>query len=156
MHHRWKLGVVAVVGVAVAIPAVVMAGGGGAVTRLVGDAEFHQTDWTGKHAAPKDWTAVPGIGFALENRNEPNSATVSADMAKGRAKFRVRMSASGPTIKPGAALFAAKGSNSFGWAYEDACGQGIIPRLEWKRVRKAKAVAAKISITQIYSGPICL
>jgi hypothetical protein len=151
MTRRRTLGLTAIIVAVVAVPtAIVVAGNGNFVTDTVNE---QTTVWTGKHKAPADWTIVPDVG-SLNVANDGHAVILSAEMARGRAKFRVQDN--GLTLAPGAAVFVAKGANSFSWAYLDGCMPGPDPVLQWKRAGKGKAIASRLSTVNLHSGALCL
>jgi hypothetical protein len=151
MGNRWKLAGAMLAGAAVAVPATVLAGG--EATSVQGDVAAQTTKWTGKETAPKDWTLVPGDLGNVNISNNAHALVVSAVLAKGKVKFR--LSSLGTTLPPGAALFAAKGANSFTFGFPDGCGPGSGIALEWKRAGKQKAVASKLSTLDLNDDSGC-
>ncbi len=149
MRNRWKLCAAFAVGAAIAVPATVMAGGDPGIVGAVGGQNWESM---GKTTAPGHWTPLPGAVGHLNIAPGPHSLTVSADMSKGKAKFRV---VSGSVLKPGGILFAARGANSFTFAYPEGCGPGINPTLEWERAGAKKAIARRIATLNINTGSPC-
>jgi hypothetical protein len=158
MGRFWKLGVAALVVIAVAVPAVVLARGDGNFS--AGDSHQYNTVWSGKQSTNrKQWRKVPVIGgpfFTLD----PIVLTVSAQMTQGKARFRVVHQDGGPdggpepVTPPGPVLFSSRASNAFTFAVEDNCPRGAV--LQWRKVGKHKAVAAKLSSSRLYGGDPCV
>lgn len=145
---RWsKAALAGLVCVSVAVPAgVVIAGGNsssGSVARQTGS-------WVPSSVeAPKKWKPIPGFGGVAST---PGFITVdlSAQMKRGKAKFRIVPEAGGRAMDPGPVTFTAKAANSFTWATNDTCGQGDQHEIQWKRSGKTHAVAAKLSAHSVY------
>jgi hypothetical protein len=145
MSGKWKLLVAVLAVAAVATPVVALGGGGssggsGVVAHQAG------TWYNAKREAPKNWKAITGV----TSTESFLSVTVSAQMTKGKAKFRVVPVFGGPAIEPGPVLFSAKAANSFTWATTDTCGQGEQHELQWKRSGKRDAVAANLSVNNVF------
>jgi len=153
---RWRQLGVATLAIAMVVPvAAVIAGSENATG---GDVARQSAAWTGKQEARKAWKEVPGVSLGQTNVvNTPDvqSITVSAQMTKGAVKFRIVPALGGPAVVPGSARFDAKASNAFSWAIEDTCGQGEAHQLQWKKVGKGKAIAAKIATHTVWDG-LCL
>ncbi len=149
MRNRWKVLAAFGAGVAIAVPATVMAGGD---PGIVGDVGGQNWESMGKATVPAHWTPLPGAIGHLNLAPGPHSLIVSADMAKGKAKFRV---VSGSVLKPGAILFAGQGANSFTFAYPEGCGPDINPTLEWERAGAKTAVTRRITTLNISAGSLC-
>jgi hypothetical protein len=98
--------------------------------------------------AGKKWRPVPQLGVT----STPGfiAVDVSAQMKRGNAKFRIVPVVGGPAIPPGPVLFSAKAANSFTWSTNDTCGQGEQHEVQWKRVGKKPAVAAKLSSHSVF------
>lgn len=149
---RWSKAVlVGLVCVAVAVPAgIVIAGGNsssGSVARQTGS-------WVPSSVeAPRKWKPIPGLGVT----STPGFITVdlSAQMKRGKAKFRIVPVAGGSAMDPGPVTFTAKAANSFTWASNDTCGQGEQHEIQWKRSGKRDAVATKLSAHSVYDE-LCL
>lgn len=147
MTLQRTIGLAMLVGAAIAVPAtIVLAGGGGNV--VSGDVSRQNLSSTGKLEAGKNWKPVPDLGVV----STPGAVavTVSAQMTKGAAKFRIVPIGGGPAIQPGIVLFTAKAANAFTWATEDTCGQGEQHRIEWKRAGTQDAVARKLTSHSVF------
>jgi len=143
VSSRLKAFLVSLAAVTVAVPAtLVLAGNGNYASGPVTD-QFVSWNAT-KEEAPKNWKPVPE-GSVISTPGVL-SVAVSAQMTKGKAKFRIVPEIGGAPITPGPVLFTAKAANSFTWVTHDTCGQGEQHVLQWKRVGKADAVAAKLSV----------
>ena len=117
---------------------------------LGGDVNRQSVSWNSQKAvAGKNWKPVPQV--SVTNTPDVLSLSVSAQMTKGKAKFRIVPVVGGPAIAPGPVLFSAKAANSFTWVTDDTCGQGEQHELQWKRAGKANAVAAKLSVHNVFN-----
>jgi hypothetical protein len=141
-------------GALIAVPVTVaLAGGGGDG----GPVDFQATSGSGKQSTKsKKWKPVPGIDDPVDTPDF-EAFTVSAQMSKGAVKVRVVRPSDGNVTEPGPVKFSSKASNSFTFAMTDTCGPpGTDHRvLQWKRVGKRKAVAAKLATHAIWDSP-CL
>jgi hypothetical protein len=143
VSRRSKVLLASLAGVAVVTPvALVLAGNGNSLDGQVGNQTVAWNDQ--KTEAKKNWKAVPHGG--VPSTDDVISVNVSAQMTKGKAKFRIVPVVGGPAIQPGPVLFSAKSANSFTWVTDDTCGQGEQHEVQWKRAGKADAVAAKLSV----------
>jgi hypothetical protein len=134
--------------VAVLPAALVLAGNG---NFLGGQVSNQSVNWNSQKAeAGKNWKQVPHSG--VTSTPDVLSVNVSAQMTKGKAKLRIVPVAGGPAVEPGPVLFSAKASNSFTWVTDDTCGQGEQHELQWKRAGNGDAVAAKISVHNIFNS----
>jgi hypothetical protein len=146
MGRWWKVGLAALVGAAIAVPVTVFARGG---LTLSGNADgfalqaVSQVQTQGKGYTP--------VGISLPGTTQPISATVSATMTKGKAKFRL-VSAGGNAL-PSSALFSAKASNSFTFGAEQSCPP---LELQWKRQGDSPAVAAQVSVLSVFDSNVCV
>jgi hypothetical protein len=144
----------AVGGVVIAVPAtLVLAGMSGNADG--GPVSSQAASWSGKQSTrSKKWKPVPGV---QDPASTPDfqTFTFSAEMARGAVKVRVVRESDGDVTRPGPVRFSSKGSNSFTFAMRDTCGlPGTENRvLEWKRVGKAKAVAAKLATHAVWDSP---
>jgi hypothetical protein len=151
MGRRTTLAAAALATAALVIPVTLVIAGN--VEGVGGDVSNQTVRWTNhSHNASKSWKQVPDVGF-LGDGDDAHSVTVSAEMATGRAKFRVR--SNGATTPPGAITFSSKASNSFTFGYADGCYLHPSNSLQWKRVGKHKATATKISVLDLNSGDPC-
>ena len=145
MSGKWKLVVALLAAGAVAAP--VAAIGGGGSSSGSGDVGHQAGTWLNtKREAGKNWKNV----FDVSSTNGFVSVTVSAQMTKGKAKFRVVPEFGGPAVEPGPVVYSAKAANSFTWATTDTCGQGEQHVVQWKRAGKSDAVAANLSISNVF------
>jgi hypothetical protein len=147
LSSRSKVLLASLAGAAAVAPvALVLAGDNG----LGGPVGNQTVAWTSEKAeATKNWKPVPPLG--VTSTGDVVSVSVSAQMTKGKAKFRIVPTGGGPAIEPGPVLFSAKAANSFTWATDDTCGQGEQQELQWKRVGKTDAVAAKLSVHNVFN-----
>ncbi|MQB02047.1 MAG: hypothetical protein GEU78_17595 [Actinobacteria bacterium] len=110
MTRLKAVGVATAITVAAIPLAVVLAGG---PTNTVGDEVARQSAaWTGKHDARKKWREVPGLNLGTTNfvvTPGVLSVTVSAQMSKGAAKFRIVPTDSGQADPP-ASIFQQRHS----------------------------------------------
>jgi hypothetical protein len=146
MSRRTKAGLVGLICVAVAIPTAVVLAGGNASG---GEANQQYVSWSGSsEKAPRNWKPIQGGAVA----SSPGfvAIDVSAQMKKGKAKFRIVPVAGGPAVDPGPVPFSARAANSFTWAATDTCGQGEQHQVEWKRAGKRPAVASKVSTHTVF------
>lgn len=121
---------------------------------LGGDVTRQSVSWHGQKAtAGKNWKPVPH--GSVTSTPDVLTVSVSAQMTKGKAKFRIVPVVGGPAVTPGPVLFSAKAANSFTWVTDDTCGQGEQHELQWKRAGKANAVAAKLSVHNVFDS-LCL
>jgi hypothetical protein len=150
MRNGWKFAVVAVVTAAVAVPATVIAGFSNSDVDTVAR---QTTTWSGKETTnTKHWKGVPGLpAFFPPATPGLESLTVSAQMTSGAAKFRVVRPTDNAVTPPGAVRFNSKAANSFTFSIRDSCGPGDGRELQWKKVGKQRAVAAKISTLTIWN-----
>ena len=139
MNRRSKVLLAGLAAVAVVTPVGIVVAGGDSAT---GDVGVQAASWHGKAEASKNWQEVPGL-IAAAGTNAPIATTISAQMTRGKAKFRV-VEFGGGAVEPGPVLFSSKAANSFTWTREGAC-PGNSYDIEWKRVGKGKAVASKLS-----------
>lgn len=147
MSRRSKVLLASLAGVAVMVPATLVLAGG---NFLGGDVNRQSVSWNSQKAvAGKNWKPVPQV--SVTNTPDVLSLSVSAQMTKGKAKFRIVPLVGGPAIAPGPVLFSAKAANSFTWVTDDTCGQGEQHELQWKRAGKANAVAAKLSVHNVFN-----
>jgi len=138
-------------GVAVVVPATLVLAGG---NFLGGDVNRQSVSWNSQKAvAGKNWKPVPQV--SVTNTPDVLSLSVSAQMTRGKAKFRIVPVVGGAAVTPGPVLFSAKAANSFTWVTDDTCGQGEQHELQWKRAGKPKAVAAKLSVHNVFDS-FCL
>jgi hypothetical protein len=129
-----------------AVAAPVAAIGGGGSSSGSGEVARQAGTWLNtEREAGKNWKTL----FDVTSTNEFVSVTVSAQMTKGRAKFRVVPEFGGPAIEPGPVLFSAKAANSFTWGTTDTCGQGEQHVVQWKRAGPGDAVAANLSVHNV-------
>lgn len=150
MSNRWKFGAVALMTATIAVPATVIAGDAG--SNDGGTVGRQSTTWSGRETTnSKQWKEVPGLPlFFPAATPDFLSLTVSAQMTSGAAKFRVVRPSDGAVTAPGAVRFNSKASNSFTFSIRDTCGPGDSRELQWKRVGRHRAVAAKISTLTIW------
>jgi len=145
---RWQKATLAgLVCLAVAIPAGIVVAGGNSSSSSVAR---QMGAWVPSSLkAPRKWKPIPGFASVAST---PGFITVdlSAQMKKGKAKFRIAPVAGGGSMEPGAVTFTAKAANSFTWATHDTCGQGEQHEVQWKRSGKRDAVAAKLSAHSVY------
>jgi hypothetical protein len=146
MRRCWKLGVAVLVGAAIAVPATVLARG---AVDASGDADNFQVDTTGKVSTTG--TGYHTLPLGVSTSDGPLGVTVSAQMLKGKAKFRVLSNSAHAT--PPSVLFTARGSNSFTFGLFESCDP---LRVEWKRVGKQQAVAAKVSVLTVQQQGTCV
>lgn len=133
---------------AVAVPAAVIARGG----QNGGPAENFVSNFVADIST--DSKQYEPVGLSLPSTTNAMSATVSAQMTKGKAKFRLVDSLSGnPAGQPSSVLFSSKAANSFTFASPDNCPS---LRLEWKRVGDAPAKAALVSYLAVYDLSACV
>jgi hypothetical protein len=139
---------VSLAGAAAVVPiTLVLAGNGNFLGGQVGN---QSVSWNSQKAeAGKNWKPVPHSG--VTNTPDVLSVSVSAQMTKGKAKFRIVPIGGGPAIKPGPVLFSAKAANSFTWVVDDTCSQDRQHELQWKRAGKTDAVAAKTSVHNVFN-----
>lgn len=145
MKSWWKLALAAVVGAAIAAPAVVIAHGGSNAT---GDAErFLADSRVDVETEGSGWTPVIG----LPGTSDELAVTVTAEMTKGEAKFRIHSSsASG---NPPSATFSAGASTTAVFGSRENCpGQ----TLEIKRKGNTKAVADLVTVLSIFEQSACV
>lgn len=156
MKRIKALGLATVVA-AVSFPlGIVVAGGSGGAA--ADEIQRQTVAWTGTQQARKQWKPVPGVELGQGNVvDSPDlvALTVSVQMTKGAAKFRIRRGGGGAIDPPGAVRFGGKAASSFTWALQDTCGPGDFRVLEWKRAGKSKAVAAKLTTHAVWNG-FCL
>jgi len=155
MSNRWKAGLSALAVTAIAVPATIVLAGGG--NNDGGVVSFQSASWSKTQSTnSKKWKIVPGV-TPPPNTTGFLTFTVSAEMKKGAARFRVVRPSDGNVTKPGPVKFSSKASNSFTFAMRDTCGPpGTENRvLQWKRVGKTKAVAAKLATHALWDDP-CL
>lgn len=149
MSTRSKVLLALVGAVAVTAPVTFVLAGNG--NFLSGQVSQQSVSWnTEKIQAGKNWRPVPHAG--VTSTEDVLSVSVSAQMTKGKAKFRIVPVAGGAAIAPGPVLFTAKAANSFTWVTDDTCGQGVQHELQWKRAGKAAAVATKLSVHNVFNG----
>ena len=146
MRTSWMLAVAVLVGAAVAIPATVIARGGASVS---GDADRFAVEATAN--VQTQGNGYTPVGITLPSTTQPLSATVSAQMKKGKAKFR--LVSAGGNAQPSEALFSAKASNSFTFVANQSCPPLA---LEWKRQGDSPAVADQISVLAVYEIGVCV
>jgi hypothetical protein len=147
MSASWKLLVALLAAAAVAAPVAAIGGGGSSSGN--GDVSRQSATWfNAKREAGKNWKPITDVTSTLGFL----SVTVSAQMTKGKAKFRIVPVFGGPAIEPGPVLFSAKAANSFTWGKFDTCGQGEQHELQWKRVGKGDAVAANLSVNNVFDS----
>ena len=146
MRGYWKLAVAALLGAAIAIPATVIARGGASVS---GDADRFAIEATANvQTQGKGWKPV---GITLPTTGDAISATVTATMTEGQAKFR--LVSPGGNAQPSSALFTAEGANSFAFAATQSCPA---LELEWKRKGDTPASAAAVSVLAVYQDGACV
>jgi hypothetical protein len=87
---------------------------------------------------------------SITNTPDVLTVAVSAQMTKGKAKFRIVPEVGSPPITPGPVLFSAKAANSFTWGTTDTCGPGEQHELQWRRAGKRTAVAANLSVNNAF------
>jgi len=145
MRRWWKLAIATLVGVAVAIPATVIARG----TSISGDADRFDVESVTGGVQTQGQGYTP-LGITLPETGAPVSATVSAQLTKGKAQFRL-VSTNG-NAQPSSVLFSGKASNSFTFAADDSCPA---LHLEWKRKGDSPAVAENISMVAVYEVGGC-
>ena len=133
---------------ALAVPAVVIAGGGGSPGEA-GLANWHTlltNDQTIE--APRDWRRIPGLryngGPGSGFYNPVLGVTVSADMATGRARVRVVDEVNDDIADPGAVRFRP-GSQSFTFLVPASTDTNRISA-EWKRVGGGPTRARAVSM----------
>lgn len=152
MGKRKMVAAVTLATAAVVIPVTLALAGNASFVK--GDVASQSVVWTKHgHQAPKDWKRVPEVGF-LSNSFGAHSITVSAEMKKGKAKFRVV--SQGATTPPGPIAFYSKAANSFTFGYPEGCYFHPTNSLEWKRIGNAKATASTISVLDINGAQPCL
>lgn len=145
MSRRSKVLLAVAAGAVIAVSATVVAVGGNGNS---GPVETQLVESNGKAEAGKNWKPVPGLLVA--STQGFLSVNVSAQMTKGKARFRIAPIGGGPAIPPGPVLFSAKAANSFTWSTSDTCGQGDQHQVQWKRSGKGDAVAAKLSSIALF------
>jgi hypothetical protein len=145
MRTWWKLAIAVLVGAAVAIPATVIARG----TSISGDADRFTVESITGQVQTQGQGYTP-LGIQVPDNGLPVSATVSAQLTKGKAQFRLVSTAG--IAQPSSVLFTSKASNSFTFAAEDSCPP---LQLEWKRKGDSPAVAEDISMVAVYDLGTC-
>ena len=140
MSRGSKFALAMIAGAAVAVPTTLVLAGG---NTLSGDANVQSVAFNGKATAPKNWKPVPGLIVASGDGGTLVSTALSAQMTRGKAKFRIVPISGGPAVPPGPVLFSAKAANSFTWGRIATCPGPY--RLEWKRAGRGKAIAANLS-----------
>jgi hypothetical protein len=163
MGIRGKRLTATAVAAALVVPAVVLASGPSGsfdtgITNAGGKLKFSssggavQTHGTTFKTIPGMTLPDPAESFKL-----PVTVQVSADMAAGRARFRVIADEfSGPSnvpLTPGSAIFASPGSNSFQFVEPGAnTSTANDYDVQWKRVGNHPAKAANIVVT-LFGAP---
>jgi hypothetical protein len=146
---RSKVLLASLAGAAAVVPAALVIAGNG--NFLGGEVNNQSVNWNSQKAeAGKNWKPVPHS--VVTSTPDVLSVNVSAQMTKGKAKFRIVPVAGGTAVAPGPVLFSAKAANSFTWVTDDTCGQGEQHELQWKRAGKADAVAAKVSVHNVFNS----
>lgn len=149
MSRRSKIFLAVFGGAALAVPATLVIAGNG--NFLGGSVDNQAVSWSAtSEEAPKNWKPVPHA--SVTSTPDVLSTAVSAQMRKGKAKFRIVPATGGPAVPPGPVLFTAKAANSFTWVTDDTCSLGEPHQLQWKRAGKADAVAAKLSVHNVFDG----
>ena len=145
MKGRWKLAVAAVIGAAIAIPATVIARGdldaSGNADKFA-SASFSDVSTNSKSYQP--------VGLVLPESEGPMMLTVSAQMTKGKARFRVVRS--NGQAAPSSVQFGSKAANSFTFGDTTSCPA---LHIEWKKVGKAEAQAAEVGFSAVYQVGGC-
>lgn len=146
MNTRWKLGVAVLVGAAIAVPATVIARG---APNATGPADNFQTASVANVSTNSK--SYQPVGLVLPETGADIGVTVSAQMTKGKAKFRV-VGAS-QEAAPASVQFSGKAANAFLFGATASCPQ---LHVEWKRVGDAKAEAAQVSYLAVYDQNACV
>jgi hypothetical protein len=147
MHLPKKLILALVAVIAVAVPAVVVAASGedGALTQFQ---YFTYSNGKGADKAvtktPK-WKDVPGLASNY-GTFDASIATVSADLKRGTAKFRV-VGESGETLTQPASATFVEGAGSFAFPVVKNASCSSSPKVQWRVVGKQKAVLGGSSLT---------
>ncbi len=117
---------------AIAIPATVIAGSG---TQQDSIPSYMSTDVTGVNTTSgAGWQPVTNL---VSLGTTGSIASVSADLSKGRAKFRVKTLASNNVGIPDSVTFASPGASSYDFVVAGDCEYVGV---EWKRVGDEPAV----------------
>lgn len=147
MNGRRKLVLAAAVAVAVAVPAVVIARGNLTTAPADNFAANSVSD------VSTNSTHYEPIGLPLPDTLGAVGVTVSAQMTKGKARFRLAQQFGGdPAGLPSSVLFSSKAANAFSFASPNACPP---LEVEWKRVGDAPAKAAEVSYLAVYDLVAC-
>jgi hypothetical protein len=136
---------------AVAIPATLVLAGNGNETS--GTADFFVTNVEDEVSTnSKDWKPIPGtfVGFV----DATQTATISAEMKKGKAKIRLFDTDAQQTVVPGPVSFTAKASNSFSFGVPPNCPPSL--QFQWKRIGTKKAIASNLSLQLVRQSGPCL
>jgi hypothetical protein len=151
MRKRMMLGLASLAAVAIVVPSAIVVAGG-SPNAISGQVNNQAVAWTTNVTAKKNWKPVPGGLAGLTNTPDELAVTVSAQMKRGTAVFRIVPVNGGAAIPPGTVRFTARAANSFTWGTVDTCGPGDGRRIEWKRVGSRRTVAAKLSVQSIYDS----
>ena len=136
-----------------ALPAAVLAGGGGLIQQAI-TSDPQQSAWTTSGSVAvngKQYVDIPrmpqGTDVTLDI-TEPSPIYVSVDLKAGKAKLRMLDSeTSTDVVIPAAVTFAGKGVNTATFIVE---GDGFEePTIQWKKVGKTKARAASVTASII-------
>lgn len=165
---RGKWLIATVVGIALIVPAVVLASGGPSgsfdtgITNAGGKLKFSSSGGA-VEAQSNRFRKIPGM--TLPNPDEffklPVTVQISADMTAGKASFRVIADEfSGPNpvstkapLTPNGVTFAAPGSNSFQFVEPGTSSEtGNDYDLQWRRVGSHPAKAANVVVT-LFGAP---
>jgi hypothetical protein len=147
MYLPKKAVLAAVAIIAIAVPAVVIAASGenGALTQFQ---YFSYSNGKGAEKAVTNtakWKDVPGLGSNYGMR-DASIATVSAELKRGSAKFRVVDENGLVLTQPASATFVA-GAGSFAFPVVKNASCFVSPKVQWRRVGKRKAVLGGSTLT---------
>lgn len=143
MGAWWKFALAALAGVVIAVPATVIARGGG---NSSGDADRFFSDSVTDLSAGKNWKNV----MQLPATDESISATVSAQISKGKAKFRLE---GGGSPIPGSAVFGTGESSTVTFGAATGCPPFT---LQMKQKGAEKATASLITMLTVNELSPCI
>lgn len=164
MGTRGKWLIATAVGIALIVPAIVLASGGPSgsfdtgITNAGGKLKFSSSGGA-VQTNSKPFKVIPGM--TLPNPTEfyklPVTVQISADMTAGKARFRVISDVSlGPSrapLTPANATFASPGSNSFQFVEPGSNTETASNYLvQWKRVGNRPAEVANVVMT-LFGAP---
>jgi hypothetical protein len=153
MRRSWKILLSVFAGAVIAVPAtIVLAGGSGDYSSGSADIFSTQVD-KNKKATSKSFKPIPGMN-QLFSTAEEQSVTFSAQIRKGTVKVRIIDTATNSVVPPGPVVFSSKAANSFSFGVPENCLANH--EIQWKRVGKGEAVAAKLSAQRIIDEDICI